>query len=214
MDLMHNGIRWAGGRVEDTGHNQLTKSERQTGFELLFNGRDLEGWEGDPKAWRVEGGELVGRGENLTRDAFLVHRRTFGDFILRFSFRLLKGNSGVQIRSIAQPDDPQRPLRGYHVDLVDGKWGSLYDYGGPRKILAYDMPAEQAARAIVPRGWNDVQVRAVGREVIIHVNGIRAAQFRETDSAAPATGLIGLQVHRGSEPTDVRFRDLRVAPAR
>ena len=29
----------------------------QDGFTPLFNGRDLSGWEGDPKLWKVEDGE-------------------------------------------------------------------------------------------------------------------------------------------------------------
>ncbi len=30
------------------------------GFEALFDGKTLKGWEGDPKYWRVENGCLVG----------------------------------------------------------------------------------------------------------------------------------------------------------
>ncbi len=32
----------------------------EAGFRPIFNGRDLEGWEGDPKYWRVADGNLTG----------------------------------------------------------------------------------------------------------------------------------------------------------
>ena len=32
----------------------------EAGFESIFNGKTLDGWEGDPKYWRVENGCLVG----------------------------------------------------------------------------------------------------------------------------------------------------------
>src|SRR6266496_4192689 len=32
----------------------------ETGFELIFDGKSLKGWEGDTNYWRVENGGLVG----------------------------------------------------------------------------------------------------------------------------------------------------------
>ena len=32
----------------------------EDGFEPIFNGKDLSGWEGDPFIWKVENEELVG----------------------------------------------------------------------------------------------------------------------------------------------------------
>src|SRR6266446_5781772 len=31
-----------------------------TGFDLIFDGKTLNGWDGDPKYWRVENGAIVG----------------------------------------------------------------------------------------------------------------------------------------------------------
>lgn len=32
----------------------------QDGFTALFNGKDLSGWDGDPKLWKVEDGIVIG----------------------------------------------------------------------------------------------------------------------------------------------------------
>lgn len=209
IDLLHNGIRWAGGLVGEASHNVLTVSEQQVGFELLFNGRDLAGWTGGRDVWTVENGELVGRADGLERDVFLMHEKEFGDFELHLSVQLVKGNSGVQIRSVRRPEDPQRELRGPQVEIVPGRWGALYDYGGTRGVLSDELDEQQEQRLVVPGAWNDLVIRAVGPEITVAVNGLTTARFSETGTSQPRRGLIGLQLHR-AEPMEVRFRDVRI----
>lgn len=211
MSLLHNGIRWAGGILEDPVHNVLHNSERRAGFELLFNGRDLSGWQGEKQFWSVEDGELVGRGRNLNRCGFLIADPRYENFILRFSFKLVEGNSGLQFRSLEQPDDPDRPLRGYHADIAPpDAWGSLYDYGGTRGVLSKELPPEQSQRLVVGHGWNDMTVQAAGPRITVWVNGVATARFMETDPNQPRDGVIGFQLHRGEQPTEVRLRDIRI----
>lgn len=210
VTLMNNGIRWAGGQTNDTVHNRLTASEKQAGFELLFNGTDLAGWKNDAGLWRVDSGELVGRGQNLDRCNFLVAAKEYGDFILRLSFKLVRGNSGVQIRSTEQPADPARPLKGYQVEIVSDKWGSIYEYGGTRQTLSQELSADRARQLIIADGWNDMTIQAAGPAITVRVNGVVAAKFNETDPTIPRTGVIGFQLHRGSDPTELRLRDLRI----
>ena len=65
-------------------------------FEPLFDGATLAGWSGDARYWSVEDGVIVGRSTAevpCKRNTFLVHDGTFGDFELRFSYRIL-GETG------------------------------------------------------------------------------------------------------------------------
>ena len=55
----------------------------------LFNGKDLTGWEGDAKLWSAENGEIVGRSPGLKYNDFLASTERFGDFVLKFRFRLV-----------------------------------------------------------------------------------------------------------------------------
>jgi type 1 glutamine amidotransferase len=203
ITLLHNGVRWTAGTLPDTRHNVLTRSEEQAGFELLFSGRDLSGWTGDTANWTVENGELVGRSADLPHNKFLITEREYGDFLLRYSVRLINHNSGVHFRGTAHPNND---VKGYQADVADRWYGSLYADG--RGIIADGW--ETAQQVLVLDGWNEMTVRAIGPRIVIALNGVTTVDYTEPDPAAqPAGGVIALQLHSG-EPMEVRFRDIRI----
>ena len=52
-----------------------SNSEAQSGFTSIFNGKDLTGWEGDPKYWSVEDGALTGVTDGtLKANSFIIWR--------------------------------------------------------------------------------------------------------------------------------------------
>ena len=69
----------------------------------LFNGINLEGWDGDPRFWRVENGELIGEtteSNKAEKNTFLIYRsEEFADFDLTLKYQVTSYNSGVQYRS-------------------------------------------------------------------------------------------------------------------
>src|SRR5512132_3780544 len=87
----------------------------QDGFKPLFNGRNLDGWDGDPRLWKVVDGEIVGSTEGVTleHNSFLITKRSYGDFIFRAQMKLRNHNSGIQFRSQALPD---WVVGGYQMD--------------------------------------------------------------------------------------------------
>ncbi|HSI75308.1 MAG TPA: DUF1080 domain-containing protein [Lunatimonas sp.] len=94
------------------------------GFVSIFDGSTLDGWEGDPAYWRVEGGNIVGEltaETPLKTNTFLIW--TGGqpaDFELKGDYKITEsGNSGIQYRS-ERLDDVPYALRGYQAD-IDGK---------------------------------------------------------------------------------------------
>lgn len=94
------------------------------GFESIFDGNTLSGWDGDPTYWRVEGGNIIGEvtpETPLKTNTFLIW--TGGqpaDFELKGDFKISEsGNSGIQYRS-ERLDTIPYALRGYQAD-IDGK---------------------------------------------------------------------------------------------
>src|SRR5262249_29272088 len=59
------------------------------GFVPLFNGRDLAGWEGDMSLWSARDGMIVGRSTGLKHNEFLATEKSYGDFILKLTFRVI-----------------------------------------------------------------------------------------------------------------------------
>lgn len=95
----------------------------KNGFVQIFDGKTLNGWEGDPTYWRVENGNLVGEITPTTllkTNSFIIWRGGRpADFELTLDFKITKaGNSGINYRSVQLTDIPFA-LKGYQED-IDG----------------------------------------------------------------------------------------------
>lgn len=125
-------------------------AETEDGFKSIFNGKDLSGWDGNPKLWSVKDGAIVGQttAENPIKvNTFLIWTNgTTEDFELRCSFKITgqneKGaaNSGIQYRSKVL-DAAGWVVGGYQADMEAGPTytGILYDErgaAGGRGIMA------------------------------------------------------------------------------
>ena len=73
------------------------------GYVSIFDGRTLEGWDGNPKFWRVEDGAIVGEStpERPSGNSYIAYRRMEAkDFTLKFEIKVEgSGGSGLQYRS-------------------------------------------------------------------------------------------------------------------
>ena len=178
----------------------------------LFDGQTFAGWEGDTTtAWRIEDGAIVAGSldERVPHNDFLTTKESYGDFVLRFKFKLqgTEGfvNAGVQFRS-QRLDDPAYEMIGYQADMGAGYYGALYDESRRRKLLA--VPDSLAVSNIIKLGqWNDYEIRAEGRNIQLFLNGEQTVDYTEPDASIPQEGLIGLQIH-GDGKTVVAYKDL------
>jgi hypothetical protein len=111
----------------------------------LFDGKDLDGWDGDPRLWSVRNGVIHGETtpENVAAgNTFLIWKGgEVGDFDLRLSFRCnATNNSGIQYRSKHITDDSVKNkwvVRGYQHEIRNEETfpnvsGFIYDEGGSR----------------------------------------------------------------------------------
>lgn len=115
------------------------------GMKSLFNGKDLSGWDGDPRLWSVKDGVIHGETAEANAakgNTFIIWKDgTTKDFELRLSFRCnATNNSGIQYRSKHITDGKvsnQWVVRGYQHELRNGTQlpnvsGFIYDEGGKR----------------------------------------------------------------------------------
>ncbi len=177
-------------------------------YVTLFSGTDLSGWEGDTQLWSARDGMIVGKSSGIKYNAFLATTTEYQDFELKLSFRLVggAGNSGVQFRSRRMPNSPQ--VSGYQADIAEGYWGSLYDEARRDKFLV-DARVTGGPEAAKKDGWNEYVIRCQGDRVVLTLNGVKTADYREPDASIPRSGIIALQVHSGG-PMEVQFKDIRI----
>lgn len=178
----------------------------------LFDGKTLDGWEGDEKTWRVEDGMIVGGTLDsvVPRNEFLCTTKRFENFELRLKFKLLgdkeKANSGVQFRTKRIPKHHE--VIGYQADIGQGYWGALYDESRRNKVLA-GPSKEVIEKAAKFDDWNEYTIRAEGPHIRLWLNGTLTVDYMEKEEKIETTGVIGLQVHGGGK-TKVMFKEITI----
>lgn len=193
---------------------EIVPAKLEDGFHWLFDGKTLDGWEGDQDFFRVEEEAIVAGNlkEKIPNNEFLCTEKKFGDFELILEVRL-KGegnNAGVQIRSERVPNDHE--VSGFQCDVgaAWGRpvWGGLYDESRRNKMLA-EGPADSLPKWVKEDDWNELRVIAQGDRIQIFLNGHPTIDYTEQDKSIARTGIIGLQIHSGP-PTEAWYRKIRI----
>ncbi|MEY4384723.1 MAG: hypothetical protein RLY20_6 [Verrucomicrobiota bacterium] len=200
-----------------------------TGFNALFNGKDLAGWRGGDTSdhrkylamraeqrakqdadwtadmrehWRVEGDELVNDGKGK----FATTVQDYGDFELLLEYKTVaRADSGIYLRGC-----PQVQIWDYTEEAKfklgadkgsGGLWNNSPGAPGKDPLVKADQPFGE---------WNKVRVLMVGSRVSVWLNdqlvvdhaGLENYYDRKTP--VPAKGPIELQTHGG----EIRWRNL------
>ncbi len=169
----------------------------------LFNGKDLAGWSPLRKGtWKVEDGAIVGGQSEGNGGGWLVHEKAFGDFDLRFRFRISKGgNSGVAFRFPG--GESQNPSQsGYEFQVGDAD---------PRFATASVFGLKKAPEGLLKEGeWNEGRVVVAGNRITTYLNG---KEVVAVESDRSARGRIGLQVHGTPQYAGmkVEFKEIEIA---
>lgn len=207
----------------------------ESGFEQIFDGKSLVGWEGDPQYWRVEDGALVGEvtATNLLKvNSFIVWRGgEVQDFELKVEYRVsAKGNSGINYRSVMATNFGPLAMRGYQADIdgankytgqnyeekgrtflaLRGQVTRLNTEGQGPQIISSLGSTNDLLSVIKSEDWNEYHLIARGN-VLTHILNGRAMTVVIDDDAKNRTmsGLLGVQVHVGP-PMKIEYRNFRL----
>ncbi|MEO7193077.1 MAG: DUF1080 domain-containing protein [Vicinamibacterales bacterium] len=209
----------------------------EPGFESIFDGKSLTGWEGNPVYWRVENGALVGEitAETVIKsNTFIIWRGGRPrDFELKLDYRITAaGNSGINYRSAVVADavtpDNRFAMRGYQFD-IDGRnryVGNNYEekgrlflalrgqitrvVGGRPPVLVATIADEPQLATVVKDDWNAIHIIVRGHTLTHLLNGrVMSVTMDDDQAGRPLDGLIGVQVHVGP-PMKVEYRNLRL----
>jgi hypothetical protein len=209
----------------------------EAGFQSIFDGKTLHGWEGDPKYWRVADGMMIGEitPETIIKsNTFIIWRGgSPRDFELKVDYRITSGgNSGINYRSVVVSDkvtpSNQFAMRGYQCD-IDGEnsyTGNNYEEKG-RLFLAVrgqvthvtgtrtpvvlsNLGENKDLAGLIMKDWNSIHLIARGNVLMHTINGHLMSVVIDDDAAnRTLKGLLGVQVHVGG-PMKVEYRGWRL----
>ena len=195
------------------------------GFQAIFNGQDLSGWEGNSAYWSVKDGCLTGVTDgSLKYNRFIVWRGgTLKNFELRVKVKVTPGgNSGLNYRSKARPDLGEEVVTGYQCDVVPARAnynGMLYEERG-RRILAHTgekviidvtgqpwVVGELPVKEFKPNEWHEYHVLVQGNHHQHWIDDHQTVEVIDLDEKNRAMeGILGVQVHVGPA-MEIQYRD-------
>ncbi len=201
-------------------------------FVSLFDGKTLQGWDGDPDRWRVSDGAIVGQGNAGNEESFLLWRGgAAGDFELKAEYRLTGGAGGIQYRSVQLPG-ARGAMRGYRADIdpAADRTGGIVETGGrgslalrgqishagggqPPQIVG-TLGEAAGLRSLLESGdWNEIHIIARGNNISQMFNGNAMSMLIDDDAAHRSGGdLIGIELRGESAKLEIRNIRLKKLP--
>ena len=191
----------------------------ETGFQTIFNGKDLTGWDGKPGCWEVRDDEIWCTGASKDKNWLIWRKEQPSNFVLRLEFRWDKGNSGVQVRS---DDLGEWMVFGSQVEVAQQDKMGLWHHS----LLPKDHPKKKARHLLATAGqstviekdgtktvekkadpaavqsnykeheWNSMEIVADGDTLVQKINGVVYASLTDRDTEmSRKKGFIALQDH-------------------
>ena len=207
--LLGLGLSVAGARGADEKAPVVPPREGTTEKVTLFDGKDLEGWEGHEKYWSVRDGAIVGK--NTTEvpvSTYLLTKKTYSDFRLTATVKLVESemHSGISFWGRVAPEKGDPYTYAGHLVMFPSGWG-LYDLYGRNGLPVDPNPAKKIGKQ---HDWNDLEILAQGNRVRVAVNGAPVIDWRDPQPDRIKDGPIGLQLHSNKVPQEVQFKDLNL----
>ena len=148
---------------------QLTEEGKKAGFVSLFNGKDLDNWQGDKNSYKVKDNLLCvvptkGHGGNL------YTQKEYADFDYRFEFKLTAGaNNGLGIRAPLKGDAAYAGMELQILDNTAPMYANLEEYQYHGSV--YGIKAAKRGFLKPVGEWNKERVVVKGDHIRVYLNG-------------------------------------------
>ncbi|WP_437225281.1 family 16 glycoside hydrolase [Planctomicrobium sp. SH661] len=198
------------------------------GYQDLFNGKDLTGWDGNPELWSVQDGAITGISDgSLKYNQFLSWTGgKVDDFELKVEFRLEgDNNSGVQYRSQRRPELGDWVVSGYQADIhpapkytamiYDERGRGILVERGQKVTIAKDGKKEVKSLEgefgpVDLSKWHELTITCEGTHLVHKLDGVTVIDINDAQEPdRDLEGIIALQLHAGA-PMKAQFRNIRL----
>ena len=158
-------------------------------------------------SWTYHDGIIEGQQTKEEKSyTHVVSDKTYKDFRASLKFKAIKGNSGFYFRVKI---DENGNAHGFQAEIDEARdAGGLYESQGRGWVS--QPKKEDVAKYFKPQEWNEMVVEARGNDVVVYVNGAKAAELKDDPRLAPE-GHFALQIH-GGQDVHVMFKDIKIEP--
>lgn len=189
----------------------------ESDFVSIFNGKNLDGWQGATDGYYVKDGMLISKkesGGNLFTD------KEYTNFVLRFDFKLDAGaNNGIGFHVPLKPKTSPA-YAGKELQILDNtaeKYAKLQDYQYHGSL--YGTAAAKRGYLNPVGEWNTQEVLVNGNHVKVTLNGTVILDYDMGD--AKKNGTIDHKDHPGlkrdkgyiclcGHGAEIEFKDFRI----
>ena len=186
--------------IASAADNELTDVEKKDGWQLLFDGKTLDGWmtsSEKPSKTPVDDGCI---NPHKCGGYMMIHEKMWENFSLQFDFKISpKCNSGVFIRTSSLKPRPGKDVgfNGIEVAIDDTKTAGFHDTGA-----LYDL-VKPSKNTMKPAGeWNNMIITCLGHKVTIELNGETVVKADMAEFEKP-----NLRPDATAHKFDVAFKD-------
>ncbi len=201
----------------NTDEVQLSDQEKAEGFNLLFNGKNLDNWQGNKVDYVAEDGLLVVKPKEGAHGNLFTEKE-YSDFVFRFEFQLTPGaNNGLGIHA---PLEGDAAYEGKELQILDNtadiyKDLQSYQYHGS----VYGIIAAKRDFLKPVGEWNQEEVIVKGDDIKITLNGTVIVDGNMKEASKNGTAdhkdHPGLLRHKGyigflGHGSELKFRNIRI----
>jgi len=221
--------------VQLNAQNKLSKKEMKQGWQLLFNGSDLEGWRGVNKAnlpekgWIVKNKTITCTGEN---GGSIITNEMYGNFELKWEWRFFEPGSNSGLKYFVVEREGDTGGYGYGIEyqmlddanhewMLDGKMkpNDYHTLGSAYEL--YEASPNKKAKKLGK--WNKCKIISHNGKIEHWLNGrkileydrfsadfmdkVKASKFKDIENyGIQPKGHFLLQDHN----SEVNFRNIRI----
>lgn len=209
--------------------NFLTKSEKQNGWRLLFDGKTFNGWQKlADTGWLINRGELMAQSFTNGGQKDIITTEQFGNFELIFEFKISKStNSGIKYLVTNNYPGHKGAYLGLEYQILDEVNFKYPERGVYRSMASlYDLIPANKNRIVTLNSWNIAKIVVNDNHIEHWLNGNKVVEYDRSTSGfrtlvedskyksmenfgMAAKGHILLQ----NEGTPVVFRSIKIKPA-
>ncbi len=167
--------------LENETHNQLLDVEKEAGWQLLFDGKTLNGWHlynepGTESAWEVRNGELYCNAtDESKKQGDLVTDLAYGNYELTMEWKISgRGNSGIFINVQERPELGTAWQTGPEYQILDPNHMD-HDVAVKKSGCLYAFSPQENEADTKSGQWNQTRIKQVDGKVEFYLNGTLTA---------------------------------------